>query len=128
LCRTVSGVFGRQEAARFLPPTVQAGPRDVAFSWEGGFQFGHDIVKGRAFKAGNNEGFDFGVGFDLGGTTALVGGTVSGLYIAVKRAFNAPFKRVFKVSQIMVKCCEFAPQSGHESLRVLGPLGVGSLL
>ena len=92
LYRTGLGVCGGQEAARFLQPAVQAPPRDVTFWWEGGFQLGDDIAKPQAVEAGSNEGFDLGVGFDLGAATALVGSTVSGFYIAAKRAFNAPSK------------------------------------
>lgn len=76
LCRLGSRLFWLRKAPDFLPPAVQAGPRDAAFWRERRLQCRHDFVKGEGVKPGLNEGFDLWIGFNFERDAGLVGGAV----------------------------------------------------
>ncbi len=68
----------------------------MAFHWKSGLHFGHYSREGQAVKAVHDEGFDLGIGVDLGRKTGLVSGAVGGSFATILGGFNAPFKGHFK--------------------------------
>ncbi len=91
----------------------------MAFWREAGLQGCNDIVKGQGVKAGDDEGLDPWVSFDLGRKPALVGGAVGGFYISINRAFNAPFKGLLQAGQIMAQRGNLGLEAGHDQRRGL---------